>query len=83
MFKIDKNVPLPEGLNKNGLPISPYRILAEKMEVGDSIGDLSEKKVAVIQRYLNKVYKEEKGINEKVSLCRKQKDGKFRLWRIA
>jgi len=83
MLKIDKNVPLPEGLNKNGLPISPYRTLVEKMEVGDSIGNLSQKKVQTIQGYLNKVYKEEKGINKKVSTSRKQKDGTFRLWRIA
>ena len=81
MFKIDKNVPVPEGLTNNGIPISPYRILAEKMEAGDSIGDLDEQKLAAIERYLRKVYRKEKG--QKVSLRRGQKDGTFRVWRIA
>ena len=83
MFKIDKNVPLPEGLHNNGIPLSPYRILVEKMEVGDSIGDLDEEKVVAIERYLRKVYRNEKAINKKISLRRKQEDGTFRIWRIA
>lgn len=77
-YSIEKNVPMPNGST------NPRRTILQtlaKMEIGDSVGGLTEREARNFQNSVGQHQKHSPDPH-KVSI-RRQDDGSYRVWRVA
>jgi hypothetical protein len=89
-MKIDKGIPVPPG-NGNGV-VGRYSETARQMEIGDSVGNLTQAErnklvaslahVYGIKDFVKTMGREQYRFMNRTSRSIKQDDGTYRVWRI-
>jgi hypothetical protein len=77
-FKIDKNVPIPERF-QNATTNSLYKKIVEKLQIGDSVGGLTQSQANSLVTFMKKQGK--KATSRKVD-SRPSRDAEYRIWYV-